>query len=331
MPANLTPQYLQAEAKFKSARLFEEKLSALNEMIATIPKHKGTDKMVADLRKKLKKLKEENQTREKSGKRKDLYYVEKEGAGQIILAGYPNSGKSSLLSGLTNALSEIAEYPFTTTRTIPGMMEYENINFQLVDTPAISPDYMESWIIQVIRNADFLWLVCDVSDDNVTNTIDFILEKLKSHKINPVKEITQETEANYDTVFLKCMIVANKMDIEKSSDNLIILKELYSDRFNIIGVSALNKMYFEELKKATYENSGIIRVYTKIPGKEPDRTKPFIMKKGTTVINAAQQIHKDFALKFRYARIWGSEKYQGQMVERNYILKDEDIIEFHIQ
>ena len=165
----------------------------------------------------------------------------------------------------------------------------------------------------------------------MTNTIDFILEKLKSHKINPVKEITQETEANYDTVFLKCMIVANKMDIEKSSDNLIILKELYSDRFNIIGVSALNKMYFEELKKATYENSGIIRVYTKIPGKEPDRTKPFIMKKGTTVINAAQQIHKDFALKFRYARIWGSEKYQGQMVERNYILKDEDIIEFHIQ
>lgn len=330
MPANLTPQYKKAEESYRTAKTSEDKLKALYEMLATVPKHKGTEKIQADIKKRIKKLKEEEK-KEKGGKRKDIYFVEKEGAGQIVIIGAPNSGKSSLISFLTKAKSEVADYPHTTRKTIPGMMEYENIKIQLVDTPAFGAEYMESWIIQIIRNADLVWLVVDSSGSDALERIDFIINKLRESKINLCKSPPLDYHPGHDPVYIKAIILAHKFDTESAKENYKVLEEIYKDQFEIIATSTVSGANLERLKDLTYKTLEIIRVYTKIPGRSIDRSEPFVLKTGTSLIDAAEQVHKDFAHNLKYARIWSKEKYEGQRVERSYILQEEDIVEFHIK
>src|SRR5438045_3582873 len=171
MPANLTPQYMEAEKRFKQAGSIEEKVAALEEMIATIPKHKGTEKLQAELKKKMSVLRKESEQNKKGGRR-ETYVVEREGARQIALVGAPNSGKSQLVRSLTHATPEVAEYPYTTRIPIPGMLIFENVRLQLVDLPPISPEYTESWVAQVIRNADAVLWIIDLSDDDVLDKLE---------------------------------------------------------------------------------------------------------------------------------------------------------------
>jgi ribosome-interacting GTPase 1 len=328
MPANLTPQYLEAEAKFKQAKTIPEKIKALEIMMAIIPKHKGTERLRGQLKSRMAKLKEELQKRPTVGKAEQAYNIKREGAAQIILLGLPNSGKSSLLSQITNASSEVADYPFTTQKPIPGMMKFENLQIQLVDVPPVQLDHIEPGFPNLIRNADALLLLVDLTEDPIFQ-MEILLEVLRGMRIKVVgKGPGSSLEVGW--VPLRAILVGNKCDVKNTMGAYQRFENHFRDTFPILPISAKAGMNFEELKKEIYQILGIIRVYTKIPGKEPDLTEPVILKKGSTVGDVALSIHKDFVAKLRYAKIWGSGKFDGQMVKRDYLVGEGDVIEMHI-
>lgn len=327
MPANLPPQYLEAEKRYRVAKTIPERVRALEEMLAIIPKHKGTEKLQGDLKRRISKLKAETQ---KKGPGRRIYglHVEKEGAGQVVLVGPPNTGKSTLLDRLTNALPEVADYPFTTRKPLPGMMEFENIKIQLVDLPAISPEYTEPWVLNIIRNADLVLLIIDLSGEDPLEQIETVKGELEKVKVHLVDETGGQGGGGW--VSKNTLIIGNKSDDTRASDNLEILRELYGERYPIIDISALKRINLEELKRRVYEYLHILRVYTKPPGKEPSFNEPVVLRKGATVLDLAASIHKDFAQKLKFAKIWGTGKYEGQKVQRDHIIQDGDVIELHI-
>lgn len=328
MPANLTPQYIAAEERYRAAKTAEEKLVFLEEMLATIPKHKGTEKMQGEIRKKMKKLKSDS-SKKSSGRSQFSYHVEKEGAAQVVLAGFPNTGKSSLLCRLTNAKSEVADYPYTTHKAIPGMMVYDNVRIQLIDTPAISPEFMETWIAGIIRNADGLAILVDLAGNEVYGPLEqmeAVIEKLESCKIKLVDKPSPENQTVQE---IKTMIIGMKGETDEAKENFRILADLYGKNYKMSLAEFNNEKNACALKREIFEWLDILRVYSKAPGGRIDREHPFIFNRGSTVMDMAESIHKDFAEKFKYARIWGARKYNGQMVEKSYELQDEDVIEIH--
>lgn len=340
MPANLPPEYFEAEKRFKQASTSAEKIAAIEDLIATVPKHKGTDKLRADLRRRLSQLRKDAISKKKGG-RGDLYVVQKEGAAQIAFVGFPNSGKSSLLARLTNANPVIAGYPISTLYPLPGMMPFEDIQIQLVDLPPIGNEATDGWVSGILRYADALLLVTDITDDPDIQA-ELLIEQLQRWNIvippNPhlVKGgegglLEQKSEIRTSgRVFKKALIVANKKDLTEPGEAFIRLREKYGHLYQCIAVSALKKENLEELKRAIFEISSIIRVYSKPPGKEPDLSTPFTIPKGSTVLDLAEFIHKDFLFNLKFARVWGSAKFDGQRVEKSYVLKDKDIVEFHV-
>ena len=332
MPANLTPQYMSAEQRFKQASTHEEKIACLEEMLRVIPKHKGTDKLQADLKRRLSKLRQEAQ-KAAATRRGYTLSVEAEGAGQIVMVGPPNVGKSALLAALTKAAPEVADYPFTTRRPMPGMMTFENVQIQLVDMPPISHEYMESWMSQITRNADALLLVVDLGDPGVLDAVELIAEVLQEWKILPTARLlTAEEQDALDVgvVPRRALLLGNKYDMLASKDNWDILQELYGTRWPTLAVSATHGHNLEALRRELYTLLDIVRVYTKAPGKKPDLTAPFAMPRGSTVVEVAATVHKDFATDLKFARIWGTEKYDGQMVQRDYVVQEGDVIELHM-
>lgn len=330
MPANLPPEYFDAEKRFKQAATSAEKISALEDLIATVPKHKGTDKLRADLRRRLSQFRKEA-VRKKKGGRGDLYVVQKEGAAQIALVGFPNSGKSSLLACLTNANPVIAEYPISTLYPLPGMMPFEDIQIQLVDLPPIGNEATDGWVSGILRYADALLLVTDITDDPDIQA-ELLIEQLERWNIHVITKLKSQIPKSQTSikVLKKALLVANKKDLPESENNFIRLRERYENLYQCIPVSAKKKENIEELKKAIFEISSIIRVYSKPPGKEPDLSTPFTIPTGSTVLDLAEFIHKDFLFNLKFARVWGSAKFDGQRVDKNYVLKDRDIVEFHV-
>jgi len=328
MPANLPPEYFDAEKRFRQASTPAEKVLALEELIATIPKHKGTDKLRGDLRRKLSQLRKDAVKKAKKGGRGDLYVIQREGAAQIALVGFPNSGKSSLITSLTNATPVIAEYAISTVTPLPGMMPFEDIQIQLVDLPPVGNESTDGWVSGILRIADALLLVLDSTEDLVTQT-ELFIEQLGQWRIYIIKSQFLESGSSIG-IFKKALLVSNKKDYPNTEENFFKLKEQYGNHCPCISVSALKKENLEELKRAIFDVSGIIRVYSKPPGKDPDLSTPFTIPSGSTVLDLAESIHKDFIPNLKYARIWGSAKFDGQRVEKNYVLKDRDIVEIHI-
>ncbi len=330
MPANLPPQYFEAEKRYRFAKTDEEKIRHIREMLSIMPKHKGTEKLQAELKTKISKLKKLiGQKKKARVKRAQLYHVDREGVAQVVLLGPPNAGKSQLLAGLTNATPEVAPYPFTTKKPAVGMMPYEDIMIQLVDTPPIADKGIEWWFLDIIRNADLLLLVADLSQEDVSEQLDAIIQNLEGSKVRLASdERLSALEAG--EVCKKTVVVANKSDLEATGESLESLREAYSARFPVVSVSATAQDKLNGLKQEIYNALGILRVYTKTPGKPPDMAEPVVLKRGSTLIEAARAIHKDFANKLRYARLWGSDRYDGQRVERNHVLEDGDVVEFHI-
>jgi small GTP-binding protein len=329
MPANLPPQYFETERKLKTAKTPQEKRIILEELLSLVPKHKGTEKLQALLKTKIAKLKSAAQKKPAIAKHALSFHFDKTGAGQVILIGPPNAGKSMLVKSLSNANPEIADYPFTTRTPYPAMMEYENIQIQLIDTPPITPEYMEVWHYELIKEADGILFLLDLSSENPVNTIHTIMERLKEKKIELIAE-DRAIPSGVPLYHKKTLIVANKKDLLSAEENYDVLKKALESRFNPIPVSAISGDGLEYLKKRIFSMLQIIRVYSKIPGKKADFSDPYTLKKGSSVMTMARTVHKDFAQNLKYARIWSKTKYQGQKVNRNHILEDEDVIELHI-
>jgi len=329
MPANLTPQYMNAEKKYKEARTDRERLQALKEMLATIPKHKGTDKLQADIKRRIARLREEMQHGGKGSKHQFRFHVDKEGLPQLVLVGLPNVGKSQLLAALTNATPEIASYPYTTRMYLPGVMTYLNYQIQIVDLPAISDEYMEFWVPEIIKHANGVLLVIDLNRDDPLEQLELSLQILEQHRIILTKDEFKADPYQPET-YLPGLIIANKGDGASAPDNWQVLQELYENKYSLCPVSASTGTNLEELKRLCIDLLGIIRVYSKPPGKAPNRDKPFIMKRGETLLDFARLVHHDFAENLKFARVWGAAKFNGQRIKADYVLNDEDIIELHI-
>jgi len=331
VPANLPPQYLEAERRYREAKSIPEKIKALESMLAIMPKHKGTDKLRGQLRSKLSKLKSESEKKGGAGRKGSLFTVKREGIAQALVLGLTNVGKSQLVLALTNANPEVADYPVTTRKPIPGMMPFENIQIQLVDVPPINFEIGEAWLSPMARNADILIIMVDLSGDPLTQ-VEEVLARLEDIRIKPIGVEGEVIHSGEAAIFepRRALIVANKVDLDGAEEREGMLRERYGRSFPVFSLSAQRGIGLEDLRRGIFEALEIVRVYTKPPGKEPEFSEPVILKKGSTVEDAANSVHKDFVSKMKFARIWGSEKYQGQMVKRDYVLEDGDVIEFHI-
>ena len=328
MPANLPPQYHEAEKIYRSAKTPEEKVEALEAMLAIMPKHKGTDHLRAELRRRIAKHQEEAQRRPSTGRRGSSYNVRREGAGQIVLVGLPNAGKSQLVSALTDAAIEVADYPFATKVPAPGMMRFENIQIQLVDMPPLTDREAKPWLSHLLRNSDVLLVMIDLGEDPLTQ-MDAILAELEGMKVRIIgMKITDELLIG--VAQKKALIVGNKNDLSNAAESYNLLKSRYGDKLQVVSISARKGIGLEEMKRAIYNLLDIIRVYTKSPGAKADLDEPVVLKTGSTVEEAAASVHKDFLRNLKYAQVWGSGKFDGQKVSRGYVLEDGDVIEFHI-
>jgi ribosome-interacting GTPase 1 len=329
MPANLPPQYKEAENRYRQAKTEAEKIMALEDMLAIIPHHKGTDKLIAQLRKRLSQHKEESQRRSSASRRSDPFAVKKEGAAQVVLVGLPNSGKSRILSVLTNAQPLVADYPFTTRVPLPGMMRFENIQIQLVDVPPLMDSYSEAGLFTLLRNADAMAVVLDLGEDPEAQ-MDLILEELEKYRIRILKKGEEGQEREIGIFYKRAVFIGNKVDLEESQSKCRRWLDQYSRKYSVLCLSAKENQNLEALRGELFAVLGKIRAYTKSPGKQADLHDPVILPRGSTVLDFASQIHKDFLTRLKFARIWGREKYDGQMVQRDYVLKDGDIIELRM-
>jgi ribosome-interacting GTPase 1 len=328
MPTNLPPEYFETEKRYREAKTLAEKAACLEDLLSTIPKHKGTDKLRADLRRRLSKLKTASQTKKGVSKRDSAFHIDKEGAGQVVVAGPANVGKSALITTLTNAAPEVADFPYTTWKPTPGMLPVEDIQIQLVDTPPLNRDYIEPELLNLLRRADLILLMVDLQTDPVQQLEDMIA-LLDEHHIVP-SHLKDRYPEQRGLAFIPFFILVNKNDNERSDEDVEIFRELIEDDWPVLSVSATTGRNLDRLKQILFERLEIIRVYSKAPGKPPDFTAPFILKKGNTVEDFAGKVHHDFVEKLKMARIWGNGVYDGQMVQRDHVLHDGDVVELHI-
>ncbi len=320
MPANLPPQYFDVEKKYRATKDLQEKLVYLQQMLSVIPKHKGTEKLQAELKTKISKLKDTMSKQKKSkGSGGALYQVEKQGAGQVVLLGLPNCGKSSILNALTNAHVDVGNYPFTTQLPQIGMMEFEDIKIQIVDTPPLYDD-APPWLFGLYRNGDILVIILDVHSD-MNKDFEIIHKSIndknifiKSHEFGDIK---------------KGVIIINKADAQENTSIKQFIEAHKNDGV-VIPISTRKSEGLDDLKRKIFDQLNIIRVYTKKIGKPIVKNDPVVLKSGTTVIDAAEYIHKDFKKNLKFARLWNESGYSGQRVEKNHVLSDGDVLEFHV-
>jgi small GTP-binding protein len=330
MAANLTPQYLEAEAEYKKAQTAEERLACLKKMWSLLPKHKASEKLQAELKKKMSDTREEVERERKSPKKAGVSYkIPKQGAGQYVILGAPNVGKSRLLTRLSRATPEVAPYPFTTREPHAGMMEWEDVRVQLIDTPPVTADYLENYLSSMVRSADAALLLVDLGDDDGPFAAEAVVEKLAQVKTRLVGELP-ETVEDPSVEYVKTLLVANKSDLSGAADRLDVVRELFGSRFPIHVLSAETGAGLEELRTAIYRFLNVIRVYTKKPGKPPDMQSPYTCPAGSTLLELAGLVHRDFTEKLKSARIWGTGVYDGQTVTREHVLHDKDVVELHV-
>ena len=322
MPANLTPEYEKADQRYREATSDSERLDALREMLRSIPKHKGTEKMQADLKRRISEFRK-GQKKKASTKGFDPYHVPKSGAGQVVLVGAPNVGKSMIVATTTNAPVKVAEYPFTTALPVPGMWTYEDAQIELVDTPPVTLEHVPGGLVGTIQKADTICVVVDASTDPLEQA-EMVLNLLTDREIR----IRSAARNNLDAANREQsgIIVANKIDIAPA-ENIVALHELYKAKLDVYPVSAATGEGMDKLLKRLWELLAVIRVYTKQPGKPPDMDKPFTLPIGSTVEDLAGEIHRELPEKMKRARLWGEGRYDGQQVQRSETLRDTDIVE----
>ena len=336
MPTNVTPEYKKAEEAYRAAREPKDRLACLKEMLRTIPKHKGTEHLQSDIKTRIKQLSEELAGPKKGGKRSGpSHVVRPDGAAQLALIGPPNAGKSSLHAKLTGSHSDIGPYPFTTHLPIPGMLPFEDVQFQLVDLPPVSEDYFEPWLANTLQHADGVLLVIDVADPECLEQVPTVLERLAEKKIFlrsawPGLEKPKDEES--DDPFrldLPTVLIANKADLDPDPEEVKVLEELLGLRFPALTVSAETGDGLDAIGLFLFRALEIVRVYTKTPGKKADTDRPFTVRRGGTVHDVAELVHKDIARDLKFARMWGKDVFDGQQVGPDHLVADGDFVELH--
>ncbi len=268
MPTNVTVDYAKAQERYLEAKTREEKIAALEEMISEAPSHKGGENLRKQLKQRLAKMK---QQKEASTSRKS-FNIPKKGNAQVCILGMTQTGKSTLLSQLTNARPKISPHKFTTEKPQIGTVDYQGVKIQLIEIPStFKPVFMS-----IAHSSDALIL-----------------------------------------------IYRNKEDLEKTKDTL----SRFRIRKKFIEVERSEEP--EKIKEKLWGILGLIKIFCKEPGQKPEK-KPMVLKKGSTVEDAARDLHKDFSKYFKFARVWGSSKYPGEKVGPEYELEDGDVLEVHI-
>jgi ribosome-interacting GTPase 1 len=330
MAANLTPQYLEAEAEYKKAQTAEERLAGLKKMYSLLPKHKASEKLQAELKTKISEAKDEAEKERHSPKKVGVSYkIPKQGAGQYVIVGGPNTGKSRLLSRLTRATPEVAPYPFTTREPHAGMMEWEDVRVQLIDLPPITADFCEGYVSSMVRSADAALLMVDLGDDDGPFAAEAVVERLAQTKTMLAGQLPDAPE-DLTIQHVRTMLAANKSDVLGAEDRLEMVRELFGQRYAVHVLSAEHGPGLEDLRTALYKFLNVIRVYTKQPGKPPDLTSPFTCPVGSTLVEMAALVHRDFAEGLKSARIWGTGVFDGQTVKRDHVMHDKDVVELHL-
>jgi ribosome-interacting GTPase 1 len=325
MPTNLPPEYYEAEERYRAATTPSEKAERLEELLSTIPKHKGTDHLRADLRRKLSRLKSEAKSKKGAVRQVSPFHIDREGAGQVVVAGPPNTGKSALVNALTNATPEVAIHPYATWTPTPGMMLVENVQIQLIDTPPLSEEYVEPELLNLIRRADLLLLLLDIQAyplQQLEDTVAF----LENQRI-VARQKRNQYPPDRPLISVPFLVLVNKCDDESWDGEFEILCELLEGSWSMLPISATEGRNLDQLRWAIFDELGIMRVYAKPPGREADLSAPFVLPEGSSVQDFAGKVHKDFLENLKSARVWGTGVHDGQMVGRDHILHEGDIVE----
>lgn len=344
MPANLSPEYKQAEEAYRAARDARDRLDCLKQMLRAIPKHKGTDHMQADLKRRIKQLTEELAGPRKGGARSGpTTSVRHEGAAQVALLGPPSAGKSTLHARLTGSRAEVGDYPFTTKLPMPGMLEHQGVHFQLVDLPPVDAGYMESWLPSTLQSADAALLVLDISDPACVEQAQGLLGRLEEKKVSLVARWpglpppAEGGATGVDTdggdpfhLYLPTLLLVNKVDLDPDPDEAGVLEELLGVDYPVRAISARSGQGLEQIAPFLFEALQVLRVYTKTPGRPAEQDRPFALRRGATVHEVARLVHKDLARELKFARIWGQAVFDGQQVGPEHPLEDGDIVELHM-
>lgn len=325
MPANLTPEYRRAEQRYRAARTVDEKIAALEDMLRVMPKHKGTDHLQADVKARIATLRKESSKKEARGG--FSYIIPREGAGQVALAGPPNAGKSSLVRSLTHATPAVGDYPFTTREPTPGMMAFEDIAFQLVDLPPLSEQHVEPWVFDLVRRADLVWVVASGLD--ALDGFDQVRGVLEARHIGLYPAGSAPASEAVPLELKKAMLVLTGLDKVDVAGAIDVVDELLERRWPLVAVSSASGAGLDDLKRKTFDALEIVRVYTKQPGKPPDRSAPFTLPRGATVAELAQRVHKDLLASMKFARVWGPRVFDGQAVQKDHVLAEGDVVEIH--
>jgi uncharacterized protein len=339
MPANLSPEYKSAEAAFRKARDPRERLECLREMLRTIPKHKGTEHLQADIKARIRDLGEELEGGSHKGGARGgpALVIRPEGAAQVALLGAPNAGKSSLHARLTGSGAHVADYPFTTQYPEPGMMPHEDVSFQLVDLPAISPEHAVPWLAGALQSADAALLAIDLGEPDCLEQVREIEAILAQKKITLTGRWpgggpgdAEPGDEDPFAIRLPTLLLANKADaIPGIAQELQAFLELSGLRLPALAVSAATGQGLGQLGPWLFANLGIVRAYTKAPGHAPDKGRPYAIRNGQTVADVARLIHRDMGKSLRFARVWGPSGYDGQHVGPDHVLADGDVVELH--
>jgi hypothetical protein len=189
-------------------------------------------------------------------------------------------------------------------------------------------EHTEYWVFNIIRNADLALLIVDLSLPDPEEQVLELTTLLEDKHLLLIGD--REIQGpDLSTATKPTVILATKSDTPGSEEGLVSLKEEYGSDFPIISLSVQTEQNTETLPQKIFEALSVLRVYTKAPGKKPDRDQPYTLPVGSTVIDVAEAVHRDIAQNLRFARIWGAKKHDGQQVKQDHVVSDEDIIELH--
>ncbi|MEM2478631.1 MAG: GTPase [Candidatus Pacearchaeota archaeon] len=315
MVVNAPPEFLKAQRKYLEAKSDEERLLALEEMLKFMPKHKGAEALRANLRARYAKLKaklEEKKAREKALKKGKGISIEKQGL-QVCIYGLANSGKSLLLSLLTNARPKVSETPYTTTLPEIGILSYKDVEFQLIEFPSLylSLDDDRQWLSYALT-ADLILILARKLDD----------------ASSVVKELFKFNEAIKDK---PALVLINLIDGEIKKEKATFESEDKKIRKVIDVISLDIKKHIEAIKDALFSSLPICRIYLKKPeAKEPEQ-KPLVFLERPTIADVLEKIKKSKEKLVKALVSGKSVKFAWQAVKLDHELEDRDIVEFHFK